>query len=133
MHRRIRPSVRSCASTRRQCEAQIFSRRLTSHHHYNASQQAWITSELDRHRIFVFEVLGCGVHGNRDVPPAQRSPLIALRGDGNTEVRMRIARALGVPLGAYLGRLRGAAAQCDAALREEIGEYTYSADRDYIR
>lgn len=57
-------------------------------------------------------MLGCGVHGDSDAPPAQRSQLLKLRGDGNTEARMRIARSLGVRVGAKvveLGRLRRAA------------------------
>ena len=46
------------------------------------------------------------MHGDRDVAPAQRSQLLKLRGDGNTDVRMRIARALGVHVGEELGRVR---------------------------
>ena len=72
----------------------------------------WAEYELKVHRTWVALVLGCGVLGDRDAPPAQRSQLLKLRGDGNTEARMRIARSLGVRVGAQvveLGRLRRAA------------------------
>jgi hypothetical protein len=49
------------------------------------------------HVNFVKTVLGCGVHGTgHDLPPTQRSPLLKLRGDINTEARLCIAECLGV-------------------------------------
>ena len=61
-------------------------------------------------QTFIALVLGCGVQGSHDLPPAQRSQLMKLRGSGNTEARMRIARCLGVRTGVEVGRLRRAAA-----------------------
>ena len=54
-------------------------------------------------------MLGCGVHASHELPPAQRNELMKLRGNGNTDARMRIARCLGVPTGAEVRRLRDAA------------------------
>ena len=49
------------------------------------------------HVNFVNTVLRCGVHGTgHGLPPAQRSPLLKLRGDNKTEARLRIAEYLGV-------------------------------------
>ena len=59
---------------------------------------------------YICLVLGCGIHASRDLAPAQRSQLMKLRGDGNTDARVRIARCLGVCTGVELGRLRRAAA-----------------------
>ena len=70
---------------------------------------AWIEGELAVQRTFLGLVLGCGVHGARAEPPAPQSQLLKLRGDGNTDARMRIAAALGVRVKAELGRLRRAA------------------------
>ena len=70
---------------------------------------AWANAELAPHRTYIGLVIGCGVHASRDLPPAQRSPLMKLRGDVNTDARMRIARCLGVRTGAELGRVRRAA------------------------
>ena len=72
---------------------------------------AWAETALETRNIFVALVLGCGVHGSQDLPPAQRSQLLRLRGDGNTDARMRIAQCLGVRTSvAELRRLRNAAA-----------------------
>ena len=71
--------------------------------------RAWANAELAIHRTYVALVIGCGVHASRDLPPAQRSQLMKLRGDSNTDARMRIARCLGVRTGAELGRVRRAA------------------------
>ena len=70
---------------------------------------SWAMSEVATRDTFLALVLGCGIHGSRDVAPAQRSQLLNLRGDGNTDVRMRIAGYLGVRLGEEAGRLRRAA------------------------
>ena len=76
-----------------------------------AELRAWADAELATRHTMIAVVLGCGVHGNRDLPPAQWSQLMKLRGDGNIDVRMRIARCLGVRSnGAELGCLRAAAA-----------------------
>ena len=83
----------------------------------------WAEYELSVHHTWVALVLGCGVHGDRDAPPAQRSQLLKLRGDGNTEARMRIARSLGVRVGAKvmeLGRLRRAASVWRGQLRTVV-------------
>ena len=66
----------------------------------------WADDELETYHNFYRVVIGGGVHGDRDVAPAQRSQLLKLRGDGNTDVRMRIARALGVRVGEELGQVR---------------------------
>ena len=68
--------------------------------------ETWADDELETYHNFYRVVIGGGVHGDRDVAPAQRSQLLKLRGDGNTDVRMRIARALGVRVGEELGQVR---------------------------
>ena len=78
--------------------------------HHRGLLMNWVKAELANHRTFVALVLGCGVHGCRDVQPAQRSKLLKLRGDGNTDARMRIAKCLGVRTGSELGHLRRAVA-----------------------
>ena len=78
--------------------------------HHRRQLVDWAKAELANHRTFVALVLGCGVHGCRDVQPAQRSKLLKLRGDGNTDARMRIAKCLGVRTGSELGHLRRAVA-----------------------
>ena len=72
---------------------------------------AWANAELAAHRTYDDLVIGCGIHCRRNLPPAQRSHLVKLRGDGNTDARMRFARCLGVRTGAELGRLRRAEAE----------------------
>ena len=82
---------------------------------------AWAKAELAQnhdHRFFGL-VLGCGVHGSRDVPPAQRSPLLKLRGDGHTNARALIWRCLSRRTRTELGRLRQAA----SVLQSEEDEY----------
>ena len=67
-----------------------------------------IDRKFGARRTFLEIVMGRGVYGR----PSSRSGaggqnwLRQLRGDGNTDARMRIARALGVPSGRELGRLR---------------------------
>ena len=82
---------------------------------------AWAKAELAQnhdHRFFDL-VLGCGVHGSRDVPPAQRSPLLKLRGDGHTNARALIWRCLSRRTRTELGRLR----QAVSVLQSEEDEY----------
>ena len=89
---------------------------------------AWADAELATRRTYVALVLGCGVHASRDLPPAQRSQLMKLRGNGHTDARMRIARCLGVRTsGAELRRLRDAAAVW-RQLEEEEEEDDEEAD-----
>lgn len=68
----------------------------------------WANADLAIRDTFLELVLGCGVHGGRDLPPARRSQLMKLRGDGNTDARQRIASCLGVRVGVEVGRLRRA-------------------------
>jgi len=83
-------------------------------------------------QTFIALVLGCGVQGSHDLPPAQRSQLMKLRGSGNTEARMRIARCLGVcTSGVELGRLRRAAAVW-RRLEKEAGPDPLSSDESYL-
>ena len=71
---------------------------------------AWVEAELATRHSFITLILGCGVYGSDDLPPAQRSQLMKLRGSGNADARMRIARCLGVRTSrAVLQRLRDAA------------------------
>ena len=71
---------------------------------------SWVAAELATRDTFVNLVLGCGVHGSRDLPQAQRSPLHKLRGNVNTQARQYIAQCLGVRVGEEARRLRRAAA-----------------------
>ena len=79
---------------------------------------AWAEAELHTTELHTAVVLGCGVHAGRDLPPPQRSQLMKLRGDGNTDARQRIARCLGVRVGAELRRLRAAAVVWREAVRK---------------
>jgi len=76
--------------------------------------ETWAEEELSSHRTFTALVLGCGVYGSHEqnAPPAQRSQLPKLRGDGEKGERMRkrIALCLGVRTSSVeIGRLRRAA------------------------
>lgn len=55
---------------------------------------------------YICLVLGCGIHASRDLAPAQRSQLMKLRGDGNTDARRR--RSLAVLGRAHCMRTSGA-------------------------
>ena len=104
----------------------------------------WAEGELENHRTFIALLLGCGVLGSGsgdvggdgdgngdgngdgggggDGAPAMRPNLLSkLRGDGNTDARMRIARCLGVRTGVELGRLRRAAAVWRGIYRARVG------------
>jgi len=67
----------------------------------------WVQGELELHATFRSVVLGCGVHGSDDLPPAQRSSLRKLRGIGGASER--IAQYVGVRVGVDLQRLHRAA------------------------
>ena len=71
---------------------------------------AWAKGELSTHTTYFALILGCGVHASFYLPPAQRNQLMKLRGDGQTDARIRIARCLGVNFSfVELGRLKAAA------------------------
>ena len=46
---------------------------------YRRQLLRWAQDELALHHTFWALVLGCGVHGSRDVPPPRRSPLLKIR------------------------------------------------------
>ena len=70
---------------------------------------AWLNAEHATCHTFTTLILGCGVHGSHDVPPAQRSQLLKLRGSGIVEARMKVAGYLGVRVKAEAGRDRSGA------------------------
>ena len=67
-----------------------------------------IETEHALHKMFTELILGCGVHGSRDAPPAQRSQLLKLRGTGIVEARMKLAGYLGVKVKAEAARVAAA-------------------------
>ena len=95
---------------------------------------AWARGELAIHAAFTTLLLGVqgGVSKQEGVALGNaeegaegtlelgRTQLVKLRGDGNTDARMRIAGAMGVRLGAGLRGLRRAAAVLEA-LEPDVG------------
>mmetsp|Transcript_98791 Transcript_98791/g.282419 ORF Transcript_98791/g.282419 Transcript_98791/m.282419 type:complete len:420 (-) Transcript_98791:926-2185(-) len=79
---------------------------------------AWVDAECTLHNTFFGLVIGCGVHGDHGSPPSNRSQLMKLRGDINTDARQRICRALGVRTGVELSRIRRAREALVAVLRD---------------
>ena len=70
----------------------------------------WLHAEHTLRHTFTALILGCGVHGSHDVPPAHRSQLIKLRSSGLVEARMKLAGYLGVRVGAEAARVEAARA-----------------------
>ena len=98
----------------------------------------WALGKLETHHIYMSMVVRrLRVHGDRDVALAQRSQLYKLRGDGNTDVRMRIGKFLGVRAGAEIGRIqragkllaRGLAVQRDCSWLRAGGRITEAKAR----
>jgi len=82
---------------------------------------AWLDAEHATRRTFTTLILGCGVHGPRDLPPAQRSQLRKLRSSGLLEARIKLAGYLGVRVKAEASRIAAARAVM-ASTVWEVGE-----------
>ena len=71
---------------------------------------AWLNAEHATRRTFTTLILGYSVHGPRDLPPAQRSQLLKLRGTGIVEARIKLAGYLGVRVKTEASRIAAARA-----------------------
>lgn len=78
----------------------------------------WLNAECAIRDIFINLILGCGVHGNHNAPPPQRSRFRSLRGNAIVEARMKLAGYLGMRTGDEAMRV-GAAQQ---ALSRRLSE-----------
>ena len=84
--------------------------KVTNFRPIRARLLAWLDAEHCTRKNFTALILGCRVHNSRDLPPAQRSLLIKLRGSNTTDVRVKLADYLGVRVKAEAARIAAARA-----------------------